>query len=72
MVAGKLKPADSPIYQRFNTLLGWTDKFRRLGIRANADHNPMLGHRGCSLGITYPDIYRMQTRAIVEAALHVE
>jgi pyruvate,orthophosphate dikinase len=37
VVAGKLKPADSPIYQRFNTLLGWTDKFRRLGIRANAD-----------------------------------
>ncbi len=37
VVAGKLKPADSPIYQRFNTLLGWTDKFRRLGVRANAD-----------------------------------
>jgi pyruvate, orthophosphate dikinase len=37
VVAGKLKPADSPIYQRFNTLLEWTDKFRRLGVRANAD-----------------------------------
>jgi pyruvate,orthophosphate dikinase len=37
VVAGKLKPENSPIYQRFNTLLGWTDKFRRLGIRANAD-----------------------------------
>jgi pyruvate,orthophosphate dikinase len=37
VVAGKLKPADSPIYQRFNTLLGWADKFRRLGVRANAD-----------------------------------
>ena len=37
VVAGKMKPADSPIYQRFNTLLGWTDKFRRLGVRANAD-----------------------------------
>ena len=37
VVAGKMKAADSPIYQRFNTLLGWTDKFRRLGIRANAD-----------------------------------
>src|SRR5690349_9206047 len=32
-----MKPADSPIYQRFNTLLSWTDKFRRLGVRANAD-----------------------------------
>lgn len=30
--------------------------------------NPMLGHRGCRLGITYPEIYRMQVRAIFEAA----
>ncbi|MZH42604.1 MAG: pyruvate, phosphate dikinase, partial [Nitrospinae bacterium] len=30
--------------------------------------NPMLGHRGCRLGITFPDIYIMQVRAIVEAA----
>jgi pyruvate,orthophosphate dikinase len=37
VVAGRMKPADSPIYQRFNTLLSWTDKFRRLGVRANAD-----------------------------------
>ncbi|MBY0495459.1 MAG: pyruvate, phosphate dikinase [Cyanobacteria bacterium] len=37
VVAGKMKAADSPIYQRFNTLLQWTDKFRRLGVRANAD-----------------------------------
>jgi pyruvate, orthophosphate dikinase len=37
VVAGKMKASDSPIYQRFNTLLGWTDKFRRLGVRANAD-----------------------------------
>lgn len=34
--------------------------------------NPMLGHRGCRLAITYPAIYRMQVRAIVEAALNVE
>jgi len=30
--------------------------------------NPMLGHRGCRLGITYPEITEMQTRAIIEAA----
>jgi len=30
--------------------------------------NPMLGHRGCRLGITYPEIYEMQARAIIEAA----
>jgi pyruvate,orthophosphate dikinase len=37
VVAGKLKASASPIYQRVNTLLEWADKFRRLGIRANAD-----------------------------------
>ncbi|HYB94911.1 MAG TPA: pyruvate, phosphate dikinase [Vicinamibacterales bacterium] len=37
VVTGKMKPADSPIYQRFSQLLEWTDKFRRLGVRANAD-----------------------------------
>jgi pyruvate,orthophosphate dikinase len=41
--------------------------------RANALHesNPMLGHRGCRLGITYPEIYEMQCRAIFEAAATV-
>jgi len=36
------------------------------------EFNPMLGHRGCRLGITFPEIYKMQVRAIVEAALHVK
>jgi pyruvate,orthophosphate dikinase len=41
--------------------------------RANELHelNPMLGHRGCRLGITYPEIYEMQARAIFEAAVAV-
>nr|AAC39128.2 pyruvate phosphate dikinase [Trypanosoma brucei]2X0S_A Chain A, PYRUVATE PHOSPHATE DIKINASE [Trypanosoma brucei] len=41
--------------------------------RVNALHelNPMLGHRGCRLGITYPEIYNMQVRAIIEAAIAV-
>ena len=34
--------------------------------------NPMLGHRGCRLGVTYPEIYEMQTKAIIEAALDVQ
>ncbi len=34
--------------------------------------NPMLGHRGCRLAITYPAIYRMQARAIIEAALNMK
>ncbi|MEQ8507452.1 MAG: pyruvate, phosphate dikinase [Rhodospirillaceae bacterium] len=33
--------------------------------------NPMLGHRGCRLGVTYPEIYAMQARAIFEAAIEV-
>ena len=37
VVAGKLKASESPIYRRFNQLLEWSDKFRRLGVRANAD-----------------------------------
>ncbi|MBV9993399.1 MAG: pyruvate, phosphate dikinase [Alphaproteobacteria bacterium] len=46
----------------------------KLRARAIALHesNPMLGHRGCRLGITYPEIYEMQARAILEAALDVE
>ncbi|HEX3920437.1 MAG TPA: pyruvate, phosphate dikinase [Caulobacteraceae bacterium] len=34
--------------------------------------NPMLGHRGCRLGISYPEIYEMQVRAIIEAACEIE
>ncbi|WP_420605454.1 pyruvate, phosphate dikinase [Novosphingopyxis sp.] len=46
------------------------EKLRR---RADELHefNPMLGHRGCRLGITYPEIYEMQARAIFEAACEV-
>ncbi|WP_421707063.1 pyruvate, phosphate dikinase [Algihabitans sp.] len=36
------------------------------------ESNPMLGHRGCRLGITYPEIYEMQARAIFEAAAEVQ
>jgi pyruvate, orthophosphate dikinase len=51
---------------------------RAAGMEAKAVHrrlsdlhetNPMLGHRGCRLGITFPEIYEMQVRAILEAAL---
>ncbi len=34
--------------------------------------NPMLGHRGCRLGITYPEIYDMQVRAVIEAAINLK
>ena len=40
-------------------------------VKALSESNPMLGHRGCRLGITYPEITRMQARAIFEAAAEV-
>jgi pyruvate, orthophosphate dikinase len=53
-------------------VLGVTEK--RIHERNNALHefNPMLGHRGCRLAITYPEIYQMQARAIIEAAIKCE
>ncbi len=42
-------------------------KLRRRALRLE-EANPMLGHRGCRLGITWPEIYEMQARAIFEAA----
>ncbi|WP_428395569.1 pyruvate, phosphate dikinase [Lichenicoccus sp.] len=46
------------------------DELRQRGV-ALSESNPMLGHRGCRLGITYPEIYAMQARAIFEAAVLV-
>jgi pyruvate,orthophosphate dikinase len=43
----------------------------RARIEERSEFNPMLGHRGCRLGITFPEIYRMQVRAITEAACQV-
>lgn len=45
----------------------------KLKLRAHnlQESNPMLGHRGCRLGVTYPEIYEMQARAIIEAACEV-
>ncbi len=46
----------------------------KIKARVNSLHefNPMLGHRGCRLGISYPEIFAMQTRAIMEAACNVK
>lgn len=40
-------------------------------IRSLHEYNPMMGHRGCRLAITYPEIAMMQTRAVIEAAISV-
>ncbi|CAN5622866.1 pyruvate, phosphate dikinase [soil metagenome] len=44
----------------------------RAGVEQHHEANPMLGHRGCRLGITYPDITWMQVQAIFEAAVAVQ
>ena len=41
-------------------------------IRSLSEFNPMLGHRGCRLGISYPEITEMQARAIIEAAVEMK
>jgi pyruvate, orthophosphate dikinase len=44
----------------------------RIKVAELEEFNPMLGHRGCRLGITYPEITEMQARAIIEAALNLK
>jgi pyruvate,orthophosphate dikinase len=48
--------------------------FNRLDAKNKSLHefNPMLGHRGCRLGVTYPEIYEMQAQAIMEAACELK
>ncbi|MCD4652016.1 MAG: pyruvate, phosphate dikinase [Candidatus Cloacimonetes bacterium] len=52
--------------------MGIPTKKVREKVQALEEVNPMLGHRGCRLGNTYPEITEMQTRAIIEAALNAE
>jgi len=51
--------------------LGTNLETMRRRVAELAEANPMLGHRGCRLGVTYPEIYEMQARAIFEGALEV-
>jgi pyruvate,orthophosphate dikinase len=44
----------------------------KLKVASLEEFNPMLGHRGCRLGISYPEITEMQARAIIEAALNLK
>ena len=53
-------------------LLGISTSVVMEKVEQLSEVNPMLGHRGCRLGNTYPEITEMQTRAIIEAALNVQ
>ncbi|MEM8800712.1 MAG: pyruvate, phosphate dikinase, partial [Pseudomonadota bacterium] len=65
-----LPHGDDEIVQVAETLSVDAGELRRR-VDELHEFNPMLGHRGCRLGISYPEIYEMQARAIFEAALEV-
>jgi pyruvate,orthophosphate dikinase len=64
-------PHEDDAVRRTAEDLGIAPEKLRERVRALAEANPMLGHRGCRLGITFPEIYEMQVRAIFEAAAAV-
>ena len=51
--------------------LGMTFEALKARIESLKEFNPMMGHRGCRLAITYPEIAEMQTRAVIQAAINV-
>ncbi len=61
-------PHDDKNQQEMADEMGITLKEVKAKVDSLHEFNPMLGHRGCRLGITYPEITEMQTRAIMEAA----
>src|SRR5207302_111218 len=63
---------DPPLHEFLPPLEEARDDKMRQRIRALQESNPMLGTRGCRLGLQWPEIYEMQVRAIVRAALAVE
>ena len=54
------------------TALGVETSHVKRRVAELSESNPMLGHRGCRLGISYPEIYEMQARAIFEATIEVK
>lgn len=52
-------------------LMGVEEEEIRATIKELEEVNPMMGHRGCRLGVSYPEIYRMQVRAIIEATIMI-
>jgi pyruvate,orthophosphate dikinase len=63
---------DPPLHEFLPPIEEATDERMRERIKALQESNPMLGTRGCRLGLIWPEIYEMQVRAIVRAALAVE
>ena len=63
---------DPPLHEFLPSLDEATDERMQERIRTLQEANPMLGTRGCRLGLMWPEIYEMQVRAIIRAAVAVE
>ena len=65
-------PHDLKGQQEMADAMGVTVDYIHQRVESLCEHNPMLGHRGCRLGNTYPEITEMQTRAILGAAIELK
>ena len=65
-------PHDQKGQEEMAEAMGISVKEIQQRVESLCEHNPMLGHRGCRLGNTYPEITEMQTRAILGAALELK
>ena len=65
-------PHDLKGQQEMANTMGVSLQYIQQRVESLCEHNPMLGHRGCRLGNTYPEITQMQTRAILGAALELK
>ncbi|WP_195371283.1 MULTISPECIES: pyruvate, phosphate dikinase [Parabacteroides] len=65
-------PHDLKGQEEMAVAMGVSVKTIQQRVESLCEHNPMLGHRGCRLGNTYPEITEMQTRAILGAALELK
>ena len=65
-------PHDTKGQQEMADTMGVSLQYIQQRVESLCEHNPMLGHRGCRLGNTYPEITQMQTRAILGAALELK
>ncbi|HEY8496616.1 MAG TPA: pyruvate, phosphate dikinase [Limnochordales bacterium] len=65
-------PHDEELIKELAQDMGVSPDEVKAKVASLQEFNPMLGHRGCRLAITYPEIYEMQTRAIFEAAAQLK
>lgn len=65
-------PVEARDIEQLATAQGKTPQEIRLFCKSLEEFNPMMGHRGCRLAVTYPEIVIMQTKAVIKAAINVQ